>query len=185
MSTLRPSRFQFRLSSRHLRAGAVVACAAALSACYVVPIDPHTGRPLRSADPVAVVPAGVQPMPPMPAVMQARLYPMNEVAQQAGMLVAQVHDGLNNRGTFALQYRGAPMQGESTRVDANYTGFGRIHQQVLGGWGRDTGGRRGIANAYSSSGMHAACEYQLTGPDNGTGACLFSDGAKYQMHFGQ
>lgn len=124
-------------------------------------------------------------MPPTPAVMQARLYPMNEVAQQAGMLVAQVHDGLNNRGTFALQYRGAQMQGESTRVDANYTGFGRIHQQVLGGWGRDAGGRRGIANAYGSNGMHAACEYQLTGPAIGTGACLFSDGAKYQMHFGQ
>jgi hypothetical protein len=28
------------------------------------------------------------------------------------------------------------------------------------------------------------CEYLITGPTMGTGACLFSDGAKYQMHFG-
>jgi hypothetical protein len=33
-------------------------------------------------------------------------------------------------------------------------------------------------------GVSAQCEYVLTGPSKGTGACVFSDGARYQMHFG-
>jgi hypothetical protein len=45
-------------------------------------------------------------------------------------------------------------------------------------------GRRGIANAYSARGVNAQCEYVLNGPSQGTGACLFSDGARYQLHFG-
>jgi hypothetical protein len=45
-------------------------------------------------------------------------------------------------------------------------------------------GRRGIANAVSPRGVHAQCEYVLTAPTQGTGACVFSDGAKYQLHFG-
>jgi hypothetical protein len=45
-------------------------------------------------------------------------------------------------------------------------------------------GRRGIANAYGARGVNAQCEYVLSGPSQGTGACLFSDGARYQLHFG-
>jgi hypothetical protein len=56
---------------------------------------------------------------------------------------------------------------------------------VLGSWTAPTSGKRGIANAYGPAGVNAQCEYVLTGPSLGTGACLFSDGAKYQMHFGQ
>jgi len=33
-------------------------------------------------------------------------------------------------------------------------------------------------------GINAQCEYVLTGPSQGTGACLFSDGARFQLHFG-
>ena len=32
--------------------------------------------------------------------------------------------------------------------------------------------------------VNVQCEYLITGPAMGTGACQFSDGAKYQMHFG-
>jgi hypothetical protein len=45
-------------------------------------------------------------------------------------------------------------------------------------------GQRGIANAYGGRGVSAQCEYVMTAPSQGTGVCLFSDGAKYQVHFG-
>jgi hypothetical protein len=45
-------------------------------------------------------------------------------------------------------------------------------------------GPRGIANASGSRAISAQCEYVLSGPSKGTGACVFSDGARYQLHFG-
>ena len=161
-----------------------------LSACYVVPIDARTGRPLPASDgagaPTVAAPLIVPPpAPPAPTPLQARLYPLNEAANSGGMLVAQVLDNHAGRGSFTLQYRGAQLQGESTSIGPGYAAYGRIHREVLGSWTAPTAGKRGIANAYGPGGVNAQCEYVLTGPSLGTGACLFSDGAKYQMHFGQ
>jgi hypothetical protein len=125
------------------------------------------------------------PAPPAPSQLQARLYPLNEPANAGGLLVAQVVDNHTGRGSFTLQYRGAMLQGESTSIGPGYAAYGRIHREVLGSWTAPTAGKRGIANAYGPGGVNAQCEYVLTGPSLGTGACLFSDGAKYQMHFGQ
>ena len=55
---------------------------------------------------------------------------------------------------------------------------------MLGYTPRSFSGRRGIANAYGTKGVNAQCEYLITGPSMGTGVCEFSDGAKYQLHFG-
>jgi hypothetical protein len=86
---------------------------------------------------------------------------------------------------FSLVYLGEAMNGDASRVDANTPGFGRIYREVLGASSeRSATGRRGIANAYGPSGTSMQCEYQMTAKDIGTGACLFSNGAKYQMHFG-
>jgi hypothetical protein len=142
----------------------------ALSACVVVPIDPRTGQPYplppagdgpqRSTTTVVMPPA---PSAPSPSVLTARLYPLNEQANQGGLLTAVIVDGHGGRGTITLGYRGDTLQGEATRVD---------------------GGPRGIANAYGPRGVNAQCEYRLTAHAQGTGTCLFSDGAKYQLHFG-
>ena len=173
-----------------LAATAALLGAGLLSACYVVPIDPRTGRPLPVSDgpggPAVVSPAIVPPpAPPAPTPLQARLYPLNESANAGGLLVAQVVDNHTGRGSITLQYRGAQLQGESTAIGPGYAAYGRIHREVLGSWTAPTSGKRGIANAYGPAGVNAQCEYVLTGPSLGTGACLFSDGAKYQMHFGQ
>jgi hypothetical protein len=161
-----------------------------LSACYVVPIDPRTGRPLPATDgtgglTAAPAPLVLPPAPPAPSQLQARLYPLNEPANAGGLLVAQVVDNHTGRGSFTLQYRGAMLQGESTSIGPGYAAYGRIHREVLGSWTAPIAGKRGIANAYGPGGVNAQCEYVLTGPSLGTGACLFSDGAKYQMHFGR
>jgi hypothetical protein len=167
--------------------------ASALSACYVVPIDPHTGQgyPIshdahgaRSSGSVTVVTPPAPPGPPQPTVMSARLYPLNPQANKGGLITAMVVDNHTGRGSFTLGYLGDTLQGEATRVDASYAAFGRIYNDVLGLNQRSFSGRRGIANAFGPKGVNAQCEYLITGPAMGTGACQFSDGAKYQMHFG-
>lgn len=176
---------------RRVSPSLAAACAlagAALTGCYVLPIDPRTGGPMlpapstRSADAPHSLPVTVAAAP-QNVVLQARLYPLNEHANRTGMLAAQVSDHQGGRGTFSVQYNGQALQGEATRVDAGFAGFGRIHDEVLGRTTRSYAGRRGIANAYGAQGINAQCEYLITGPAMGTGVCLFSDGAKYQMHF--
>ena len=173
---------------------AVAAAGLALSACYVVPIDPRTGQPYppTSRESVNVssgysVPAAapaVPAQPPVPTLINVRLYPLNAQANKGGLLSAQVVDNNAGHGSFMVPYLGDTLQGESTRVDASYPSFGIVHQQVLGAAPRTVTGRRGVANAHGSRGVNAQCEYVLTGPGSGTGVCQFSDGAYYQMHFG-
>jgi hypothetical protein len=181
------------LRTRTLALSAVAVLAAALSACYVVPVDPRTGQPYpvqrdnaggSAPTSVAIVTPPASPAPPQQSVLSARLYPLNPQANKGGMLTAVVVDNHTGRGSFTLAYQGDNLQGEATRVDGSYTAYGRIHQEVLGAGQRSYSGRRGIANAYGAKGVNAQCEYLITGPGMGTGACLLSDGAKYQMHFG-
>jgi hypothetical protein len=161
---------------------------ASLTACIVVPIDPRTGQPypLPPAEgsrstvvmpPAPIVPAG-------PSVITARLYPLNEPANQGGLLNAVIVDSHTGRGTLTVSYRGDTLQGEASRVDSSYAAFGRVYAEVLGTAARPTSGHRGIVNAVGSRGVSAQCEYVMTAPALGTGVCLFSDGAKYQIHFG-
>ncbi len=168
---------------------AALASAAALSACVVVPVDPRTGQPYpapaarEGGSSVTIVNPPAPAAPPQPAVLSVRLYPLNAQANAGGLLNATVVDGHSGRGSFSLAYLGDTLQGEATRVDAGYAAFGRIHNEVLGTAARNFSGRRGIANAYGSKGVNVQCEYLIGGPTMGTGVCLFSDGAKYQMHF--
>lgn len=171
----------------------LAAVALTLSACVVVPVDPRTGLPVPYPDPqrgaeaaarTSFVLPPVAPAPPQQSVLTARLYPLNVQANKGGLLNALIVDQHVGRGRFTLAYQGDTLQGEATRVDAGYNGFGRIHSEVLGTAPKATGGQRGIANAFGAKGVNAQCEYVITGPALGTGVCLFSDGASYQLHFG-
>jgi len=172
----------------------LIACtlaSAGLTACYVLPIDPRTGQVIPPIAAREAQGGGVTlitpPLPaaaPQPTTLSVRLYPLNPQANQGGLISALVVDNNAGHGTFTVPYLGDTLQGESTRVDASYAAYGRVHNEVLGVAPRNYSGRRGIANAYGTKGVNAQCEYLLTGPGSGTGACLFSDGAKYQMHFG-
>ena len=181
------------MSRSIVRVSIVAALALSLGACVVVPVDPRTGQPYPYAYPSATTEGGSRTtvvMPPAPAappqhsVLTARLYPLNVQANKGGLLNAVVLDLHTGRGSFSVAYQGDSLQGEATRVDAAYVGFGRIHSEVLGTAPRNSSGQRGIANAYGAKGTNAQCEYVITGPALGTGVCLFSDGAKYQLHFG-
>lgn len=163
-----------------------------LAACVAVPVDLRTGQPIAwpqastTAAPGQAAPIAppIVTAPPAPVVYTARMYPINEVANRAGMLTAVVTDGHDGRGTFSLNYLGDAMQGEASRVEPTYPGFGRVLREALGASDVQLRGPRGIANAVGARGISAQCEYVLSGPSKGTGACVFSDGARYQLHFG-
>ncbi|HLS85830.1 MAG TPA: hypothetical protein VK043_05990 [Burkholderiales bacterium] len=161
--------------------GLALGATALLSGCYVVPIDP---RYPAEQQVVVTQPASATPAPrPLPITLQARLYPLNETAGKMGALTAVVSDSADGHATFTLHHAGEVLQGEASRVSAGYPGFGTVHRQVYGD-GRMPAGQRGIASGASPRGTYVNCEYALSGPNRGTGACLFSNGAKYQMHFG-
>jgi hypothetical protein len=82
------------------------------------------------------VPAAL-PAQGVPASLQARLYPLNEIAGGMGPLTVTLTDDASGHANFAL-----------------------------------------------TRGMYVNCEYALTASNRGAGACLFSNGAKYQVHFG-
>ena len=135
----------------------------ALSGCYVVPVAPD-GTPVW---PVAAPAAAPQPgvaSHAVPAVMQARLYPSNDVASRTGALSGTVTNMMTGKGRFQITYAGETLTGEATRVSGD--------------------DRKGIASAYGPSGSFMSCEYQMRTPVQGTGICSFSDGARYQVHIG-
>ncbi len=152
-----------------------------LTGCYIVPIDSHYPAQPGSI-PAGAIGVGVPP-PPAVNTLQARLYPLNETAGKMGAISASVVDSMNGRAVFSLSYAGETLQGEATRVAAGYPGFGNVHREVYGD-GRMPSGQRGIASAAGTRGTYVNCEYALNAPSQGTGACLFSNGAKFQMHFG-
>lgn len=156
-----------------------------LSGCYIVPIDTRYPPPrmpvvMDSAGNTAIAMAAPATLP---TLLQARLYPLNETAGKMGPLTATVSDSGDGHATFSLSQAGELLLGEASRVKADYPGFGRVHREVYGD-GRMPTGQRGIASAASSRGTYVNCEYVLADPHRGAGACLFSNGAKYQLHFG-
>lgn len=163
-------------ASRLARVMSFALATTALGGCYVVPID---GR--YPALPQPALPAAAAAL--APATLNARLYPLNDAAGKMGPLSAVVTDHANGHASFSVQVSGEAMQGEASRVPVGYPGFGKVHGEVYGD-ARMPAGQRGIASAAGARGTYVNCEYALTGVNRGTGACLFSNGAKYQLHFG-
>ena len=152
--------------------------AALLSGCYVMPIgsDPQ-GNPIFAYAPIPVPGSTVgphgsaapgapvaTPSGGMPAVLQVRLYPANDLANQTGVLTGQVTNMMSGKGRFQFGYQGEMLVGEATRVSGE--------------------ARKGIASAYGGRGTFARCEYQMSTPYMGAGTCTFSNGAEYQLHVG-
>jgi hypothetical protein len=150
-----------RSTSRALFAASLAA--ATLAGCYVVPVAPD-GTPIHGAAvAVPVTPAPVY-APPAPSVLQARMYPANEAATQAGMLSGTVTNMMTGKGRFHLQYQGETLVGEATRVPGDE--------------------RAGVASAYGQRGTYMNCSYRMTTPYQGTGTCTMSTGATYSVHLG-
>ena len=155
---------------------AVAAPALALTGCYVVPIAPD-GTPVYpysyntsysyNAPPYAAAMVPARPAvagPPPAALLNARLYPVNEAATETGMMTGTVTNMMTGKGRFQLDYKGELLTGEATRVSGDE--------------------RSGVANAYGSRGTYMSCEYKMSSPYQGAGLCTLSNGAKYEVHLG-
>jgi len=146
---------------------ALAASAVSLSGCYVLPVAPESypyPYPAYPAVPPPSAPAPVTGSVGQSVVLQARLYPANELATQTGVIHGTVTNMMTGKGRFQLNYRGETLTGEATRVEGD--------------------SRRGVASAFGNSGGYMSCEYQMNSPRQGAGTCQFSNGAKYQVHIG-
>jgi hypothetical protein len=145
-----------------------------LAGCYLVPVVDSQGNvqydayPLPPAGTPAVAAPAAYPRPypgaPASVVLNARLYPDNEIAAQGGVITCTVISSPTGKGRFQLQYNGEVLTGEATRVSND--------------------SRRGIAAAYGPSGTYMRCEYQMSSPRLGAGTCTFSNGARYTAQIG-
>jgi len=148
-------------------ATAIAAPAIVLAGCYIVPIAPD-GTPMYPVPYAPPPQAGVAPPVvyggPAPAVLQARLYPANDIAIQTGMITGTVTNMMTGKGRFQMDYKGELLSGEATRVSGDE--------------------RRGVASAYGPRGTYMSCEYRMSSPYQGAGSCTMSTGAQYQVHLG-
>ena len=144
----------------------LVVATASLSGCYVVPVSGPDGAMFYQHYPLPPVAATARAAPSgaMPAVLNARLYPANDLATQTGVVTGTVTNMMTGKGRFQVSYMGQVLSGEATRVSNDE--------------------RRGVASAYSPGGMYMSCEYQMNTPYQGAGNCTFSNGATYQLHLG-
>ncbi len=97
-------------------------------------------------------------------MLNARLYPDNDIATRTGVVTGTVANMMNGKGRFQIQFGNEILTGEATRVSNDE--------------------RKGIASAYGSSGSFMSCEYQMNSPRQGAGTCTFSNGARYKLHVG-
>lgn len=147
------------LSLQRLAAVALSATVAALSGCYVVPLDARTGQPATAYPPPPLPPA------PGPVNFPVRLYPANEAASRYGVVTALVTNDLQGKGTFNANINGESFVGEATR--------------------RSDASRTGVANGAGNRGSYLACSYTMNNASQGTGQCRLSDGAVFSLHMGQ
>lgn len=151
-------------AARHVLAALLAA--PLLTACYVVPVHPD-GRvyPPGSVSPTSApypVPVAAAPGP---VVLTARLYPSNDIAARNGIIAGSVTSPQDGKGVFTIPYAGDTLSGEATRTTAGTV-------------------RSGVANASGPRGTYVRCNYRMNSVTQGTGECLFSDGARFQMHVG-
>lgn len=159
--------------------------AALASGCYVLPIGsdgidklvrameqqgagvppPNTVQFSQGMRPPAAPAAAGASQPPTPTSLPARLYPINDIATESGMVAGTVTSMMNGKARFQLAYKGENLVGEATRVSGEE--------------------RKGIATAWGPSGSFMTCEYQMASLVQGAGTCSFSDGARYQVHVGK
>jgi len=126
------------------------------------PAAPQPAAPQPAAA-LAAAQGGTQPKPV--ASLPARLYPINDIATENGMVAGTVTSTADGKARFQFNYRGESLVGEATRVSSD--------------------DRKGVATAWAPSGAFMTCEYQMASLVQGAGTCSFSDGAKYQVHVGK
>ncbi len=133
---------------------------ATLSGCYVMPLNQTMpGNGGYSASGTAII-----PMAAIRAPYTARLYPGNQAASRLGSTSGIISNPVDGHGQFSFNLGGESYQGEATRSPNS---------------------SKGLANASGNRGGFARCDYTMNSGTNGSGSCLFANGARYDMHISQ
>ncbi|MBC7618695.1 MAG: hypothetical protein H7293_06855 [Candidatus Saccharibacteria bacterium] len=135
---------------------AVAVCSAMVSGCYMVPIQHAQVASNQAYAPVAVM--AVRP------IFTARLYPTNDIAATAGRITGSISNPERGQGEFAFVMGGENFVGEATRAP---------------------NASKGTANAAGNRGAYAKCTYTMSNATLGTGGCVFSSGATFDLHISQ
>ena len=141
------------------RVTAVAMIAAALSGCYVMPLNQSMGPGGYSASGTAIIPLAA-----IRAPYTARLYPGNQAASRLGATSGTISNPEDGHGQFSFNVGGESFQGEATRSPNS---------------------SKGVANASGNRGGYARCDYTMNSSSLGSGSCLFNSGARYDMHISQ
>ena len=129
---------------------------AALSACYLAPMQPPTAQQT-----IASYPA--MPLAATRRLLSARLYPANDPAATIGMMSGTIVVPEIGRGEFSLTIDDEFYQGEATR---------------------DPDSTQGKANAWGNRNGYLKCEYSMRTPTLGSGFCKLWNGAWFDIHIG-
>lgn len=139
---------------------AVVLVGAALSGCYVMPLNQTMpGQGGYSASGTAIMPLAA-----IRAPYTARLYPGNQAASRLGPTSGIISNPVDGHGQFSFSVGGESYSGEATRAPNS---------------------SRGLANATGNRGGFARCDYTMSSAALGSGSCLFNNGARFDMHISQ
>ncbi len=139
----------------------VAVLGAALSGCYVVPLNQY---PNGSGNGASYSGAAIVPMAAYRPAFSARLYPGNEIASRLGGVTGNISNPEQGHGQFTFNLGGEQFAGEATRTP-NST--------------------KGVANAGGNRGGFVRCDYVMSNAALGWGSCTFSNGARYDMHISQ
>ncbi|MDB5895182.1 MAG: hypothetical protein JWQ88_2713, partial [Rhodoferax sp.] len=90
-----------------------------------------------------------------------RLYPVNDMAGKMGPITGLISNPERGYGQFTFVVGSESFMGEATR---------------------EPGSNSGKANAAGNRGGFTKCEYTMTNGSLGNGACVFSNGARFEMH---
>ena len=142
------------------RIAAIALTGAVLSGCYVMPLNQTMpGHGGYSASGTAIIPIAA-----IRAPFTARLYPGNQAASRMGGTSGIISNPVDGHGQFSFNLGGESYQGEATRSPNS---------------------SKGLANASGNRGGFARCDYTMNSGTNGSGSCLFANGARYDMHISQ
>lgn len=146
----------------HKSSIAAVVISAALSGCYVMPVDHYQAG--ARAPGIYTANTAIVPMAAVRPVYTARLYPANDAASRMGPVSGLITNPDRGHGQFTFAVGGETFSGEATRSPDS---------------------SKGLANASGSRGGYARCAYAMSSAALGNGSCTFSSGARYDMHITQ
>ena len=118
-----------------VKAVGLTAVISSLTACYVMPVQPHQNSPQYTVAPVVIKPVEKEPVQ-----FPARLYPANAKAAKHGQVVGWVSNNLEGRGKFMMTISGEVFEGEAQRDPMGISLYTRpSDQKIFAIVGRKTG----------------------------------------------